>query len=262
MLTAVVAMVRKNGASTNRRLHRSLGAIAAVFILFMVLSGIVINHSNDFGLDQRHVDQPFLLDWYGLGAPEDIRSFAVGNRWISFAGSQLFLDDTLVSTVSGGIGAVASGEMLVAASSDELLLLDTAGQLIERVAWSQPGAGPIESIGLSSDGNVAIRSSDQLWLADAELLTWQLAGNSDATPAWSSAQAIPDDLGQAITRQYRGDGLSVQRVLLDLHSGRAFGRVGVFVYDLLALIAGFLAVSGLILWWRAQRNGKRSNGVK
>jgi len=45
-------------------------------------------------------------------------------------------------------------------------------------------------------------------------------------------------------------------VLLDLHSGRIFGPVGVLVYDLLALTLGFLAISGLVLWFRGRRNGK------
>ena len=61
---------RKRNSSLTRRLHRSIGAGAAFFVLFMVLSGIAINHSNDFGLDQQPVEQSVLLDWYGLEKPD------------------------------------------------------------------------------------------------------------------------------------------------------------------------------------------------
>jgi len=255
-------MARKNGrGSKARRMHRVFGAVAALFILFMVSSGIVINHSNGLGLDQRHVSQPTLLSWYGLGAPEHVDSFAAGDHWISFAGSQLFFNDMQISTVSNGVGAVFSSDMLIAAGSDELLLLNTGGQLIERQPWSQPGGGPIESIGLLPDGTVVVKAAHQLWLADADLLSWRPAGDS-STPVWSSSQPVPKALNQAIARQYRGEGLSVERLLLDFHSGRIFGPVGVLIYDLLALAVGFLAISGLILWVRGRRNGKRSNGVK
>ena len=71
--------LKKRKASKARRLHRSLGAGAAVFVIFMVLSGLAINHSNGLGLDQRHVSQSLLLDWYGLGKLENIHSFAVGD---------------------------------------------------------------------------------------------------------------------------------------------------------------------------------------
>ena len=49
--------------------------------------------------------------------------------------------------------------------------------------------------------------------------------------------------------------MSLERLLLDLHSGRFFGSAGVLVYDVLALAIGFLAISGLILWIRGRRNG-------
>jgi len=239
-------------------MHRSLGAGAAIFVIFMVLSGLAINHSNGLGLDQRHVSPPFLLSWYGLGEPEHIHSFATGSDWLSFAGSQLYLNGNFVSSVSNGVGAVFNGNMLIAAGRDELLLIDRDGKLIERLPWDPSDTGLIESIGLLEDGIVVVKTVDQLWLADAELLSWKRAENSIASPAWSLPEPTPDTLNKTITRQYRGDGLSLERLLLDFHSGRIFGSLGILVYDLLALVVGFLAISGLVLWLRGRRNGQRN----
>jgi hypothetical protein len=258
MLKLAVLMARKKRpASTERRLHRAFGAGAAVFVIFMVLSGLIINHSNGLGLDQRHVSQPLLLSWYGLGEPENIDSFAVGSDWLSFAGSQLYLNDRLVSSISNGLGAVFAGDLLVAAGGDELLLLDNNGKLIERMPWQHSGIGPIESIGIASSGNVVVNSGGQYWLADAQFLSWKSAGDTIANPEWSFAEPAPESLLKAITQQYRGEGPSLERLLLDIHSGRIFGPIGMVVYDLLALILAFLAISGLILWVRGRRNGKR-----
>ncbi len=248
---------KKSQNSLVRRFHRSLGAGTAVFTIFMVLSGLAINHSNGLGLDQRHVSQPFVLDWYGLEEPEHISNFALGTDWLSFAGSQLYLNGNAVSGISNGVGAVSSHGMLVAAGSKELLLLDHEGKLIERLPWGPPGAGPIELIGLLA-GDVVVKSGDQLWLADADLLNWRQAEDTRVSPVWALSGPAPKALQQAITRQYRGDGLSLERVLLDLHSGRIFGSVGIFVYDLLALAVAFLAISGLVFWVRGRRNGKQN----
>lgn len=241
-----------------RRLHRSLGAGTAVFIIFMVLSGLTINHSNGLGLDQRNVSQPFVLNWYGLGEPENIRSFALGNDWLSFAGSQVYLNGNSISGISNGVGAISSHNMLIAAGSAELLLLDPDGTLIERLPWGPPGTGPIESIGLLADGIVVVKSASQLWLADVDLLNWKRAEGINLNPAWAFSEPAPDALREAITRHYRGDSLSLERVLLDLHSGRIFGSIGILVYDLLALAVAFLAISGLIFWLRGRRNGKQN----
>ncbi len=245
---------KKTRASVVRRLHRSVGAATAVFIIFMVLSGLAINHSNGLGFDQRHVSQPFLLDWYGLAGPESISNFALGDDWLSFAGSQLYLNGKPVATISSGVGAVSSRDMLIAAGSEELLLLDHNGNLIERIAWGPPGADRIESIGLLPGNVVVVQSAGQLWRADSDLLNWQHADDTGISPIWPTSASVPAAIHQAITRQYRGDGLSLEHVLLDVHSGRIFGSIGIFIYDLLALAVGFLAISGLIFWLRGRRN--------
>ena len=239
-----------------RRLHRSFGAGAAIFVLFMVLSGLAINHSSGLGLDQRHVSQSFLLDWYGLGKPEKIDSFAVGDDWLSFAGSQLYLNDKPVATISSGIGAVSNGEVLVAAGVEELLLLDLDGNLVERLPWESIATAPVEAIGLYEDTIVSVKSAGQHWLADADLLSWQPSERASPDPSWSFSEPAPAALQRAVTALYRGEGPSLERLLLDLQSGRIFGTVGVVVYDLLAIALGFLSISGLVLWFRSRRNGK------
>jgi hypothetical protein len=248
-------------ASKERRLHRAFGAGAAIFIIFMVISGLIINHSNQLGLDQRHVSQPFLLSWYGLGKPENIDSFAVDNQWLSFAGSQLYLNENPVTNVSGGLGAVSSGDLLIAAGRDEILLMYDDGRLIERLPWEHPDNEPIEALGLTENGHVVVKSRDQVWLADSQLLGWKLADESGVNSQWSFSKPAPTALLEAINRNYRGDGPSLERLLLDIHSGRIFGTMGMIVYDLLALIFAFLAISGLVLWFRGRRNGKRSSSV-
>ena len=239
-----------------RRLHRSFGAGAAIFVLFMVISGITINHSNGLGLEHRQVSQPFLLDWYGLGKPDKVLSFELGGDWLSFAGSQLYFNEKPVATITDGVGAVVSGDLLIAAGQDELLLLDHDGNLVERLPWAAIGATPIDAIGLDENTNVLVRSSDGLWSSDADLINWRQSEDGMESPRWSTAKTAGEALQKAINSAYRGEGLSLERVILDLHSGRIFGSIGVLVYDLLALALGFLSISGLVLWFRSRRNGK------
>lgn len=252
-------MARKKArASFTRRLHRNFGAIAAAFVVFLVLSGLAINHANLLALDRYHVTQSALLNWYGLDKPESIKSYKLGESWISFAGSQVYLDEKLVTSISAAVGAVYSDDILVAAGHDEILLLDGSGQLIERQAWSPADASHIEAIGLMPNGAVGLKSGDGFWFSDTNLIQWQENEDLSIQPAWSEPGQPPASLLQTITQSYQGDGLNVERLLLDLHSGRFFGPVGVFVYDLLAVTIGFLAVSGLLLWSRGRWNRKKN----
>lgn len=242
-----------------RRLHRTLGASAAVFVLFMALSGLTINHAQDLELDRKHISQSLLLDWYGMGDPGQIRSYKAGGNWLSFAGSGVYFNGNFLSSLSNGVGAVFTGEFLVAAGSDELLLVDPEGGLVERIPWDQPDSGMIDSIGLLENGAVLVRCGTRLWRADAQMLQWEPLEETAVAAGWSQLAGEPREIREAVIRQYRGAGLSVERLLLDLHSGRIFGPAGILVYDLLALIVGFLAISGIILWIRGPGNGKKKH---
>ena len=146
---------------------------------------------------------------------------------------------------------------MVVAGSEELLLLDSTGQLIERQTWEAAPEDPIISIGSLPDGAVSLKTKYQTWLPDRDFIQWTSVEDTTINPDWAHSEATPQTLLRAITSSYRGHGLSLERLLLDLHSGRFFGNIGVLVYDLVALVLGFLAISGLTLWFKSQRKGKR-----
>jgi uncharacterized iron-regulated membrane protein len=69
---------------------------------------------------------------------------------------------------------------------------------------------------------------------------------------------LPPELHARIVETWRGAGLPVSRVLADLHSGRLFGKAGVFVMDIVALSVVLLAVTGVWSWWlRRQENAHK-----
>jgi hypothetical protein len=68
-----------NGSARRRRLrrgHRWVGLSLVIFVLFLSISGITLNHSVDLELDQRYVSWPWLLAAYGLDVPAPAASFA------------------------------------------------------------------------------------------------------------------------------------------------------------------------------------------
>jgi len=68
----------------------------------------------------------------------------------------------------------------------------------------------------------------------------------------------PDTVGlEALQVAWRGQGLTVERVLLDLHSGRILAAAGVWLMDVVAVCMIVLALSGLIL---SLRRGSPENG--
>ena len=52
---------------------------------------------------------------------------------------------------------------------------------------------------------------------------------------------------EVLEAAWRGRGLTVERLLLDLHSGRILGEAGPLLMDLVAVFLIVLSLSGLIL---------------
>ncbi|NND43813.1 MAG: PepSY domain-containing protein [Xanthomonadales bacterium] len=246
---------RRHTGSLARRQHRAIGVTVSVFVLLVVLTGLALNHAALLRLDQRKLTHPGLLDWYGLDAPETIVSFEVHPQWLSHAGSRWYLDGVAVATAGEPRGAVAFAGWLLAADGDGLLLLTGGGEVVERIAWDSAARGAIEAVGRAADESVAVRSTRGTWFADADLLDWMPAG--DVPIRWARPADTPSTIRQDIINAHRGEAISLERLVLDLHSGRLFGSWGVWVYDLLAIGLAVLALTGLLLWFRGRRNGPR-----
>ena len=242
-----------------RRWHRFIALPGALFLLFLAFTGSVINHADFFGLNARQIEQPWLLSWYGLKEPSSLESFSVPGQILTRAGKRLYLDGHEVARTGGNpVGAVAIGGLLVVASSETLLLLTPSGELVERLQVAQIKSGKIVAIGQSRSGLVVLKIGSGMMQADRDLLNWQPLLEDNNTVQWSVATPTPEAIGQLVNRNYLGPGLSLEQLLLDLHGGRFFGSAGMVVYDLLALVLVTLALTGLVLWQRGRRNGRKN----
>ncbi|MCB1563381.1 MAG: PepSY domain-containing protein [Alphaproteobacteria bacterium] len=61
---------------------------------------------------------------------------------------------------------------------------------------------------------------------------------------------LPKDMPPEMAEQYRGSGITLEKILLDIHTGAIIGLPGRIVSDLAALAILFLSASGLYNWWR------------
>lgn len=199
----------------NRRLgawHRRLGLAAVAVLVMLVVSGLLLSHGHRLGLDRIYVQSAWLLDWYGIQPPGEPHGMALGAHWLSELGGRIYFDTRELPGVRGKLrGVVPLGDGIAAAVGDDIWLLTPAG--------------------------------DVVGLLDK-------AHGVPAQAGWDRPAAVPAALHADMVRQYRGRGLSVERLLVDLHAGRIFGAFGTWLVDLTAIACLGLAVSGLWLWSR------------
>ena len=231
--------------------HRRIGLASALLVIFLALSGLLLNHANRLGLDQSQVNADWLLRWYGFPPAQEPVGFRAGERWLSWTGARLLLDrKPVMESQTAPIGAAAlSDRLLAAAFPDALVLIDADGAVVERLgAESLPGA--LQRIGMQPGGALAIQTSQGRFSGAANLLEWQ---PTSADAAWSGAEAVPAVLRTHLMQMQRGPGIPASRVLQDLHSGRIFGAWGPWLMDAAAIAFVIMAVTGIIHWYRQRR---------
>ncbi|UJF20978.1 PepSY domain-containing protein [Shewanella sp. OMA3-2] len=140
--------------------HRRLGILSSFFILLLAVTGVAINHSQDFNLDIAQVKQAWLLDYYGINAPQKITVFCIASTTglnaespsqcktqVAATDSQLWLKDKLILESQLPILAVTRvGDSLVAIDTRHVYLFSAAGELYETQG---PSTGSPGHIGLS-----------------------------------------------------------------------------------------------------------------
>jgi hypothetical protein len=223
--------------------HRWLGLAVALFAVILSITGLMLNHTESLRLDERRVESSWLLALYGISTPPLVKAYSAGEHWISQWGGQLFLDAEPLAGSTGLRGAAEGAGMTVAATGEGLLLLAPSGELVERLPM--PG---VQAIG-RAEGNLVARTDEGLLRADNQLIGWSPVTGM-AGVQWSQESALPERLRLAVERHLKGEGLPLERVVLDLHSGRILGTAGVLLMDAAALILLFSAASGVWLWLR------------
>jgi len=235
--------------------HRYIGLTAALFVVLLSVTGIALNHTEALDLDARHVQSDVLLDWYGIHAPEAISSYRAGTHIISQVGEHIFWNTRRVPLVEGPLaGAIAYAGLVVVALEDSLLLFTRDGELIEELGPATGTPAGIQAIGSDDAGRLLVRTGHGDYRTDENLLEWTAAPGS--TINWAAAEAPAPELTQALRKAWRGSGLPLERVLLDLHSGRILGTAGVWLVDAAALLFLLLAGSGVWLWGRRRASSR------
>jgi hypothetical protein len=150
------------------------------------------------------------------------------------------------------LGLVELPDMVVVASSASLYLYGKDGALIDRVERNALPAVPVQAIGADERRLVLKTASGSFQTRDA--LSWQSAPRNGV--AWSS----PADLSASERERYAQllePGISVQRILLDVHSGRLAGRYGPLAMDLIAIFLAVLSLSGVWLFFKRKHRRER-----
>ncbi|MGJ8654001.1 MAG: PepSY domain-containing protein [Opitutaceae bacterium] len=242
--------------------HRWMGIASAIFLVVLSITGLALNHTERLGLNQVTIRNSFILDRYGMAAGNEITAYRIHkSNTIAHLDGQLFYNARPLSAGHIPLGIVEGDPISVIATQDELLYLTSAGELIEKLDTTQLPYAELTAVGTTIDGKPVLITDEGRIAPDEDWLafdSYQASYNVDPLKA-VELDAVTTT---AILDQFQGGGVTLYRVLLDLHSGRLFGWGGRTLMDLSAIAIILLVTSGLTGWLRKSRRQRAENIAK
>lgn len=249
---------RRTSRSTSslwRKLHRWLGLATAAAVIWLAVTGILLNHSQDLALDKRYLGSAKLAHALGMQAPQSASYFKLAEAEITQLGNQWYWNtQAIAATDQPLVGAASTAMLSLVANNQQAWLLDHDGNLIETInSW--PGA---TKLGIFNQ-QFAITSPQGELYSSLDLLEWaKLPLNLSNNVQWASPSTAPTVLIEQLQSQWLAQHLSWEQVILLAHNGHLFGKLGPWLLDLFAIALILLTLIGLYLWWRGyQRKRQR-----
>lgn len=246
-----------NGIKTNILWHRRLGLSTFVVLIFLAISGFALNHSPGLKLNQINLSSNWLLSWYGFEVPV-AEGFKVGGKWFYQDGNKaLLVDGDSVASCTAPLSAIAQTTGGVfALCADGLNLLTSDGQFVEQFGAIDGLPANTQAVTVLDDriylttGSATIDSVTMEFNADSLGLTATDIAPQTLKDIQQVAVPLPKLLQKKLKQQSPGPSISLETVILDLHSGRFFGQFGVLFIDLIGLLVCILSITGLMAWMK------------
>ncbi|OUR61843.1 hypothetical protein A9Q74_08020 [Colwellia sp. 39_35_sub15_T18] len=237
-----------------REWHRKLGIIAAFFLIFLSLSGIALNHTDTLSLAHSPIKNSWLLDHYGIAPPSDVRLYVKDNFRVT--DNLVWLDDKLLFESATKVIAIApiiisEQQAFAVVSVDQLSFYNQDGELIDQLG--EESGFPVGANAVAATEHLlVIKSANGTFQYNSEQLLWQNF-HSLIKPNWITHNTANKQIIMAAKLNYRAQFLTLERIVLDAHSGRILGLFGVLFMDAVAILLILLSLSGIYIWIRYAR---------
>jgi hypothetical protein len=242
---------KKRGVLVFIRLHRWLGLSSLLLLMILSITGIMLNHTEELHLGQNYISSLWLQQWYGIKMPKQQVYLKLGHNWVVQIGQQLYFNQQpFADEKSPLMGVYQNDDFYIVVMKNAIYLLTFEGELIEKLDSNTQLPIPINRFGLVTLANkknyFALEINQTIFISEDNFLTWSDVSHKTFIPIIQNTHQSKDSAYyQAL---YLGNELSVERVVLDFHSGRGFGIWGIYIMDLVAIIMCLLGISGLWIW--------------
>ena len=224
--------------------HRYIGIMSFLVLCWLAISGLLLNHTEGLQLDRKYSSNPILLDLYHIPAPTFKQGILLNGKWLFSVKNAVYVEDKklLETQDSPLIGGLWQENFIAIATYQQVFLFTPELEWIDTLALQTT----IKKIGLA-DTKIVLDTDQGCLKIDDDFMELSPCTMSKQF-IWSQLDDVPDRVKLAFKQTQYGAVISLERLILDAHSGRIIGLAGVYFMDLMAIFIIMLGISGFTLW--------------
>ncbi len=237
--------------SALRHWHKRLGLSALVVVLLLSITGILLNHTDGLKLNQVQIHQAWLNDWYGIDIPQVSQGISLNRQWFIQVGKSVYFNQTqLTEGELQGAWKTPFG-FLLALKSRALLTTDQG----EAIDWlNYPDNRTLQRLEFDKHTLYFRMNDGAVWQVNTDWTRLTPVASEPKSLNRVALTPVPDNVKKPLQNALYRQGLSLERLILDIHSGRFFGSYGHWVMDGFAIIFIIISLSGFWIYLKQFRN--------
>ena len=246
-----------------RKLHKYLGFAFSLFILHLTVTGILLIYPRTFNIEETYVSNFFILKKYNMDTHKDVYGLSNVEDEVVIIRNNIYVNSQFIDKFSDEIINV-----LYQKKEKKIIILSKSvigiyvfenidGALEIKDIISLKNTFKINDLGQNLSGDIIfLKNDNENYNLNSKYLI-KLANVKDKNIKWSNISKIDKKLAKYYLNIHQGKGVSLTRILTELHNGKFFGSIFTLILFFSSLSLIFLTLSSFIFATNIFKNKKK-----
>ena len=247
-----------------RKLHKYVGFTFSLFILHLTITGILLTYPDTFKITDTYINNYFILKKYNMETHEEVNGIKGIEDEVITIKNNIYINSKFIDKFNEKISSLLYHKnenkiFILSKSLIAIYILESFDKEIEiKDIISIKNINNLNIIGLHlSSKEILLKNDSQYFkIKDNKLLEF-LPNNNKPNIKWFNISAVNKELAKYYLKIHQGEGVSLTRVLTELHNGKFFGSIFTLILFISSLSLLFLTLSSFIFATNLFKSKKR-----
>ena len=246
-----------------RKLHKYLGFAFSLFILHLTVTGILLIYPRTFNIEETYVSNFFILKKYNMDTHKDVYGLSNVEDEVVIIKNNIYVNSQFIDKFSDEIINVLYQKkekkiIILSKSVIGIYVFESIDGALEiKDIISLENTFKINDLGQNLSGDIIFLKNDSEYYNLNNKYLIKLANIKDKNIRWSNISKIDKKLAKYYLNIHQGKGVSLTRILTELHNGKFFGSIFTLILFFSSLSLIFLTLSSFIFATNIFKNKKK-----